>query len=157
MIEYLLVMLVVFGVAIYIFSKSTTSQGTRQYEPPEIDWVAANDESVQQHLPKNKIQAIKAYRELTGVGLKEAKEAVEYAMDNPDAYDDAEVKKKAPSRDAGVRELVRQGKIDEAVDVYRDFTGASLMDAKADIAQIEQELSLEDYGDEDKDFTGNRR
>jgi len=83
--------------------------------------------------------------------LNEAKEAVEYVMDNPDALDGARRKKKAPSRDAGVRELVRQGKIDEAVEIYRDFTGASLADAKDDIAQIKQELALEDFGEDEAD------
>ena len=151
MVIWIIIALFIVGIMVFIVNaNSATSQQTRK-KPLEIDWEAATDASVQQHLPKGKIQAIKAYRQLTGLGLKEAKEAVEYVMDNPDALDGARRKKKAPSRDAGVRELVRQGKIDEAVEIYRDFTGASLADAKDDIAQIKQELALEDFGEDEAD------
>ena len=150
--EIIIVIFVLLGLYVFVSqARSATPRQQPQKEEPEIDWEAANDDSVQQHLPKAKIQAIKAYRQLTGVGLKEAKEAIEYVMANPDAFDEASRKKKSPSRDAGVRELVRQGRLNEAVEIYRDFTGASLLDAKDDIAQIEQELALEGYDEDEAD------
>src|SRR5688572_21616159 len=50
----------------------------------DIDWDAIADEELQSYLPNNKINAIKRYRELTGEGLKEAKDAVEYAIAHPE-------------------------------------------------------------------------
>ena len=58
-------------------------------------------------------------------------------------------KEKATLRDAGIRDLIRQGRIAEAIDIYRDFTGVSPEEAAEDIAQIEQELVLEDYLDDE--------
>ncbi|MDA1360126.1 ribosomal protein L7/L12 [Glycomyces luteolus] len=46
----------------------------RDYAPPEPDPFGGVRDLVRQG---RKIQAIKAYREITGVGLKEAKDAVE--------------------------------------------------------------------------------
>jgi ribosomal protein L7/L12 len=76
-----------------------------------------------------KIQAIKLYRELTGVGLKEAKDYVD-ALESggqPVAADPA------PTRSgdlAEVHALARQGQKIQAIKLYRELTGAGLKDAK---------------------------
>lgn len=47
-------------------------------EPPGIDWEAAHDAEIRRFLETGrKIDAIKRYRELSGVGLKESKDAIE--------------------------------------------------------------------------------
>jgi len=76
-----------------------------------------------------KIQAIKVYRELTGAGLKEAKDYVD-ALESggqPAAISSA------PPADAGLAEvhaLARQGQKIQAIKVYRELTGAGLKEAK---------------------------
>jgi hypothetical protein len=52
-------------------------------------------------------------------------------------------KKGAAPADAGVRHLVRLGRLDEAIDIYREFTGVSLEEAQEAISQIDQEVGLE--------------
>jgi ribosomal protein L7/L12 len=44
--------------------------------------------------------------------------------------------------DAGIRDLLAQGKEDEALHIYQRFTGADLFTAKKAIAQISHELKL---------------
>lgn len=73
-----------------------------------------------------KIEAIKIYRELTGVGLKEAKEAVEAMMASPSAA-------AVPSSNADlepVRALMAKGKKIDAIKLYRELKGVGLKEAK---------------------------
>jgi len=73
-----------------------------------------------------KIEAIKLYRDLTGAGLKEAKDAVE-ALERDGSL---------PTRDASsgddpdVLELLRAGQKIRAIKLYRDKTGAGLAESK---------------------------
>ncbi|GAA4215048.1 ribosomal protein L7/L12 [Actinocatenispora rupis] len=73
-----------------------------------------------------KIQAIKLYRDLTHVGLKEAKDSVERLMvglpPGPAAV--------ADERLAEVDALIAQDRLIQAIKVYREMTGASLKQAK---------------------------
>lgn len=73
-----------------------------------------------------KIEAIKLYREQTGVGLAEAKAAVE-------AMDRGEPVAAPPGPEASVEALVAAGRTIDAIKRYREQTGASLADAKAAI------------------------
>lgn len=86
---------------------------------------------------KQKIQAIKVYHELTGVGLKEAKDAVEVMEGN------APLAPKAPSAPTmstsgitvppefgEVAELIQRGATIEAIKRYRELTGVGLKEAK---------------------------
>jgi hypothetical protein len=141
-------------VYMYYTQTSNTRKRHRQETTSAIDWAAANDERVRSLLPRHKIEAIKTYRGLTGASLKDAKAAIEHLMAHPDDY--GEVKEKTNPRDAGIRDLIRQGRISEAIDIYRDFTGVSPEEAVDDIAQIEQELELEDSPD-DEDPAQNTR
>lgn len=87
-----------------------------------------------------KIGAIKVYREATGVGLAEAKHAVE-AIER--AGDLAPLKPtdrtpQPPPHDR-VRELLAAGKKIDAIKVYREVVGSSLKDAKDAVESIERE------------------
>lgn len=44
--------------------------------------------------------------------------------------------------DAGVRDLVAQGRIDEAIDLYQRFTGVDLFTAQDAVADMQRELQL---------------
>ena len=99
-----------------------------------------------------KIRAIKLYREQTGLGLREAKEAIDLlesslllhgpsSLHPQEAGPDTEGRMpvmEPPGED--VRRLLLEGKKIQAIKVYREQTGASLKDAKAAIDLLEQSL-----------------
>jgi len=72
--------------------------------------------------------AIKAYREVTGAGLREAKETVE-AMARGEAIKVAPTLPLAASID-DVVSLVKAGQMIHAIKTYREVTGAGLKEAK---------------------------
>ncbi|NLX96112.1 MAG: hypothetical protein GXY83_08045 [Rhodopirellula sp.] len=86
-----------------------------------------------------KIEAIKLYRERTGAGLAEAKEAVE-------AFEQGESlpKTEAPSSDVDreVVSLLEQGKKIQAIKVYRERTGVGLKEAKDAVDAIAAERHI---------------
>jgi ribosomal protein L7/L12 len=137
-------------------------QGTTIRQPLEIDPIAANDEEVRREIEAGrKINAIKRYRELAGCGLKEAKDAVEYIQVHPD--EDFSGKKKKKNElfadmlpDEGVRDMLRNGKRAEAIEIYRQFTGASLVEAKEAIERIEMDL-MQPFEDDDSSSDGELR
>ena len=82
----------------------------------------------------NKIERIRAYRQRTGVGLKEALLAIE-AQDRGEALPEP-----APSAAAApnpeLLELVHEGRVIDAIKLYREQTGASLLEAKQAIDRL---------------------
>jgi ribosomal protein L7/L12 len=113
---------------------------TSPWTPEQIDWSAVADEYLQDALVRgNKIAAIKRYRELTDSGIKEAKDAVEYAERHPD---EAGEKKKAPRLDLddapGVCDLLDEGRDDEAVDLYRRFAGVDEYTARTAVDRMKR-------------------
>ncbi len=74
-----------------------------------------------------KIEAIKLYRDITGAGLKEAKDAVE-ALERggspPNTRDESR------GDDSDVLELLRAGQKIRAIKLYREKAGVGLADAK---------------------------
>lgn len=85
-----------------------------------------------------KIQAIKLYREQTGAGLRDAKDAVE-AM----ARGEAPPRATMPSANSATLEnLIRAGRKIEAIKLYREQTGAGLKDAKDHVEALTQQLLL---------------
>lgn len=114
---------------------------SKPVRPTEMDWDAFNDPQVQSSIEQGqKIEAIKRYRELTGMGLKESKDAIEYAMANPTH---AKKKKAAyDTQDAGVRDLIQEGRLGEAVEIYRKFAGVDEYTARDAVTEIERELRL---------------
>jgi ribosomal protein L7/L12 len=78
----------------------------------------------------NKISAIKVYKDATGAGLKESKEAVEAiiagkAVDPPPAPKLASV-----HTDADVEALLAKDEFIEAIKLYREIHGVGLKEAK---------------------------
>lgn len=136
-------LMVVFAMA----RRSTGNSAPAAQTPLTLDPVAATDAEVLEHLQnKRKINAIKRYRELTGVGLKEAKDAIDYLERNPDAMIEKRTSRLSAEStagnpfDAGIREMIKQHKSDEAIRVYQDFTGASPSEAAVEIERLTWEI-----------------
>jgi hypothetical protein len=101
-----------------------------------VDYSAFADDELSAALAANrKIEAIKRYRELTGAdtGLKEAKAIIEDALRNPDTYSARKARLSSDSlSDAGVRDLIAAGRLDEAAELYRRFAGVDAIAAEID-------------------------
>lgn len=85
----------------------------------------------------NKIQAIKLYREQTGLGLKEAKDAVEKL--------ETELHLSSPSTPSSdqshrVRDALFEGNKIQAIKHYREQTRVGLKEAKDAVEKLEGEL-----------------
>jgi ribosomal protein L7/L12 len=82
----------------------------------------------------DKIGAIKLYRELTGLGLKEAKDAVDAMEAGRSLPSPPTAARRAagmdPATDPEIRSLVQSGQLIEAIKRYRTVTGAGLKEAK---------------------------
>lgn len=117
------------------------------YDPANIDPDIAYDPEIQHEIMEGrKIQAIKLYRDVTGCGLKEAKDAIEFLIANPDYDLRGKNKNGASPLDAGVREMLRAGRRDEALRIYQDFTGAEFDAAEDEIARLEWEENYRQNG-----------
>jgi ribosomal protein L7/L12 len=86
----------------------------------------------------NKIEAIKVYREATGTGLKEAKDAVE-ALDADSVLPMAQQANVMGEPSEKVNALLERGNIIEAIKAYREITGAGLKEAKDAIDAIKRQ------------------
>jgi ribosomal protein L7/L12 len=120
-------------------------------QPVDLDWDATQDADFQDALARgNKIEAIKIYREKTGLGLKESKDAVEYYVAGGEA---TKKRRRIPDTDsaAGVRDLLEEGRKDEAIELYAKFAGVDQYTAEDAVEQIEREMRL---GDDTKDAEG---
>ena len=80
-----------------------------------------------------KIERVRAYRAAHGVGLKQALEAVE-AEDRGALAPPLPTAGHAPS--GGVEALAREGRMIEAIKLYRKETGASLLEAKSAVERL---------------------
>lgn len=111
---------------------------------------------------KKKIQAIKLYREVTGVGLSQAKEVVdriEMAMVAgnltsdmlPFAANSSFGAAQPAYGDAGqvtmfeIEQLVAQRRKIEAIKLYRQMTGAGLREAKEQIDRLESSMRWQGF------------
>jgi ribosomal protein L7/L12 len=90
-----------------------------------------------------KIEAIKQYRERTGSGLKEAKDAVE-ALERGETLPTP--KAVLTTVDQDVLSLVREGKKIAAIKLYRDKTGVGLVEAKAAVEAVATEHGVQARG-----------
>jgi ribosomal protein L7/L12 len=89
---------------------------------------ANHDAQLQAHVTAGcKIEAIKRYRELTGAGLAEAKQAVE-ALERGEATPSAEPADSSFERE--IVSLLQAGKKIEAIKLYRKRSGVGLKEAK---------------------------
>src|SRR4051812_10167619 len=102
-------------------------------------------------LAGRKIEAIKIYREQTGLGLAEAKQAVETLERQLRQEEAASVAVKMPGPGAAdqtqqIIELLFAGRKIEAIKVYRTQTGAGLKEAKDAVENLEAELRISSPG-----------
>ena len=90
-----------------------------------------------------KIEAIKLYRDVTGAGLKEAKDAVE-ALERDGALPPqrAESATRPGVDNAEILELLRAGQKIRAIKLYRERTGVGLADAKNAVEALAREEGL---------------
>jgi ribosomal protein L7/L12 len=86
-----------------------------------------------------KIEAIKLYRNVTGAGLKEAKDAVE-ALERGGSLPSP--RNDSGAEDTDILELLRAGQKIRAIKLYRDRTGASLAEAKNAVESLAQQNGL---------------
>jgi large subunit ribosomal protein L7/L12 len=82
----------------------------------------------------HKLDRVRAYRKQHAVGLKEALLAVE-AQDRGQPLAEPQAQPMAAA-DSNVEGLVQQGRVIEAIKLYREHTGASLADAKQAIDRL---------------------
>jgi large subunit ribosomal protein L7/L12 len=94
-----------------------------------------------------KIEAIKIYRQRMGVGLKEAKDAIE-ALERGEAVPISPAASKSFA-ESDVRDfvtLLRQGKMIAAIKLYREKTGVGLAEAKAAVETLAAEQGIQMKG-----------
>jgi large subunit ribosomal protein L7/L12 len=96
-----------------------------------------------------KIEAVKLYREHTGVGLKQAKDAVE-AIERGELFPIAETVDEQLQRE--LIGLLHQGQKIEAIKLYRGRTGVGLKEAKDAVEAIERGERPQDLADSDNSF-----
>lgn len=78
----------------------------------------------------NKIEAIRLYREKTGVGLAEAKAAVEAFMAGHPIDVPGVVRERPIGLEGEILSLMQQGQKIQAIKLYREHTGTGLKEAK---------------------------
>lgn len=104
------------------------------------------EEEIRQLLSSgNKIQAIKVYREKTGAGLAEAKEAVEALASGGEVAGSSSTSRVPvddPELIDEMKELIGQGNPLLAIKLVRQRTGRSLKESKAIVDQIGVESGL---------------
>ncbi len=84
----------------------------------------------------HKIEAIKLYRERTGTGLKEAKDAVEAVERGEPLLLPGAFISSGTGADADLTDLLRRGQKIEAIKLYRERTGTGLREAKEAVDRL---------------------
>jgi len=141
----LIIMALVVAVLVFLVWLGSREDGKQKNEwaagvtPQDLRWDVLLSAEIQVCLPDKKIEAIKRYREQTGVGLKEAKDAVEYAMAHPQMAGQTGSQPHAKGREMGlnwdvlllpeIQDALPDRKI-EAIKLYRQYTGVGLKEAK---------------------------
>ena len=139
----LFVIALIVGFLVAAFYISVSRQGRSNDIPIQtvMDWDAINDEVVQAALARrNKIEAIKRYRQLTGQGLKDSKDAIDYVLLHPDERPDKKKKAAYDAQDADIRDLIQAGRLDEAVEIYQKFAGVDSYTARDAVDEIARDI-----------------
>lgn len=146
-----LVGVVVLGVVVLVLSarNQVTVMDVRPPPPEGVVRAPASGEGPVADLLRagRKLEAIKKYRELTGVGLKEAKDAVE-ALERGESVA-MPVSTQAPTRaaatapasDPELRAHLSEGRLIDAVKRYRELTGLGLKEAKDAVEALARDES----------------
>ncbi len=141
-IEILLIVLIL-SVILSVVIRMGRVKATPLVKPQHIA-DAIHDSVVQEAMQNGrKIEAIRQYRELTGTGLKESKQVIDYVMAGGDI---GKKRRSAPDLDmaAGVRDLLNEGRKDQAIDLYARFAGVETYSARDAVEQIERDMRFED-------------
>lgn len=147
-VELVIVALIIAAVLFFSFvtvGVRNASSAAPGINAQDVDWNAIADDELQAYLPDKKIMAIRRYRELTAASLRQAKDAVEYAIAHPDAgkHKVREASQRLSASDtggAGVRDLIAAGQLDEAVRVYAEFMGVDPYTAQAAVVDLAQAM-----------------
>jgi ribosomal protein L7/L12 len=142
--ELFILILMCVGVAVFLLWAITSPEQHQRFDPSTLDLDAAADVEVQAFLREgDKLNAIRVYRALSGDSLQEASQAIAFLAANPNFAASPKSKRLSGGTpfDTGIREMVRTGNKQEAIKIYREFTGASLTDAHDEIERIEWEES----------------
>lgn len=98
--------------------------------PPKAPPAEVSEENIRLLVAQGKtINAIKMYRELTGVGLKEAKDAID-ALAAGGSLERPAPREVGPGLDDELRALKAAGKMIDAIKLYRTASGAGLKESK---------------------------
>ena len=125
-------------------------QGLKQLRPilsaerySELNSLLVNEEAIREQLRSgNKIRAIKLYREQTGVGLKEAKDAIdrmalELKTGRLQRRNQPEQGRVDPDE---LQRLILAGQKIHAIKYYRQVTGVGLKEAKDAVEWLEAQI-----------------
>ncbi len=135
--------IVIFFLIVNYVMVTIQERKTGKPEPAEIDYEALAHERIHELLAEgNTIGAIKLYMEMTNLGLKESKDAVDFARNHPD---EIVTKKRSPQQldldeAPGIRDLLEDGREDEAIEIYRKFAGVDEYMARDAVARIKGEI-----------------
>ena len=140
---FIVVFVIGFVIAMNYLTASRQDRNNPIRQLTEIDWDAINDDIIQTALAsRNKIEAIKRYRILTGQGLKDSKDAIDYALLHPNERGEKKKKATYDAQDAGIRDLIQEGRLDEAVEIYQKFAGVDAYTARDAVDEIARDIHL---------------
>lgn len=125
-----LTLLVVVGLVIVLASRRGVEVVTLKAPPPGQPSLGADASPEQLLRAGRKIEAIKRHRELTGVGLREAKEAVEAMEAGRSVSLPAKSSLLRQVHDSEIEQQIRSGHLLDAIKLYREKTGVGLKEAK---------------------------
>ncbi len=125
-----LVVLVLIGVIVVLAGNRGVEVITLKAPPPGQPTLGADSSPEQLLRAGRKLEAIKRYRELTGVGLKEAKDAVEAMQSGPSTTLPPKSSLLRQVNDSEIEAQIRSGHLIDAIKLYREKTGVGLKEAK---------------------------
>lgn len=120
-------------------------RGEEEERPASLDTGAGSMEEVQRLMQAGrKINAIKAYRQATGAGLKEAKVAIERmaaGTNEPWPQERSAKTRPGPVDPEKLQGLIREGRKIEAIKYIRQQRGVGLKEAKEAVEWLEANLN----------------
>ena len=125
-----LTLLVLIGLLLVLAGKRSVEVVSLTPPPPGQRTLGADASPEQLLRAGRKIEAIKRYRELTGLGLKEAKDAVEAMEAGRSVSLPAKSSLLRQVNDSEIEAQIRSGYLIDAIKLYREKTGVGLKEAK---------------------------
>ena len=124
------VLLVMVGLIAVLAGKRGVEVVTLRPPAPGQPTLGADDSPEQLLRAGRKLEAIKRFRELTGAGLKEAKDAVEAMESGRSANLPPKSSLLRQVNDSEIERQIRSGHLIDAIKLYREKTGVGLKEAK---------------------------